>query len=149
MLLDKYDVGEGKAKYVGHCKNKVLQDLIDRQGVNSNLYFLLEIDFGDLMGICLEKGLIELDDSSVKKIKDLRNQTMHHMFFLLGKGKTENEVYEHLDKLVEKMNSLKMVLPKEYWKGFLSDICKINKYKTFNKFAIEVNDDGNTICYKK
>jgi hypothetical protein len=44
---------------------------------------------------------------------------------------------------------LKLVLPGEYWKGFLSDIRKINKYKKFNKFAIGVKDDGSTICYEK
>ena len=149
LLLEKYDVEEGKKKYVGHCKNKVLQDLTVVESENSNLYFLLEIDFGDLIEVCVAKGLLVLDASSIKKIKDLRNKTMHHIFLLFGKSKTKKEVHEYLKTFTEKLNFLKLVLPDEYWKGFLSDICKINKHKIFNKFAIEVNDDGNTICYKK
>ena len=149
LLLDKYDVADGNKKYVGHCKNRVLQDLIVGGSENSNLYFLLEIDFGDLIEVCVAKGLLVLDDSSIKKIKDLRNKTMHHMFLLFGKSKTVSETYEYLETFTEKLNLLKLVLPEEYWKGFLSDIRKINKYKIFNKFAIGVKDDGSTICYEK
>ena len=149
LLLDKYDVADGNKKYVGHCKNRVLQDLIVGGSENSNLYFLLEIDFGDLIEVCVAKGLLVLDDSSIKKIKDLRNKTMHHMFLLFGKSKTEQEVYEYIETFTEKLNLLKLVLPEEYWKGFVSDICKINRYKKFKKFGMGVKEDGNTICYEK
>lgn len=149
LLLDKYDVADGNKKYVGHCKNRVLQDLIVGGSENSNLYFLLEIDFGDLIEVCVAKGLLVLDNSSIKKIKDLRNKTMHHMFLLFGKSKTEQEVYEYIETFTEKLNLLKLVLPEKYWKGFVSDICKINRYKKFKKFGIGVKEDGNTICCEK
>ena len=93
MLLDKYDVNSSSKRYVGHRKGQLLYDLQERTEEVSNLYFLLEIDFGDLIEVCVEKGLLALDGSSIKKIKDLRNNTMHHMFLLFGKSKTEQEVY--------------------------------------------------------
>lgn len=149
MLLDKYDVNSSSKRYVGHRKGQLLYDLQKRTEEVSNLYFLLEIDFGDLIEVCVEKGLLALDGSSIKKIKDLRNKTMHHMFLLFGKSKTEQEVYEYIETFTEKLNLLKLVLPEEYWKGFVSDICKINRYKKFKKFGIGVKEDGNTICCEK
>ena len=71
------------------------------------------------------------------------------MLLLLRKSKKEKKVYEYIKKLTEKLNLLKLVLPEEYWKGFVSDICKINRHKKFKKFAIGVKEDGNTICYEK
>lgn len=149
MLLDKYDVNSASKRYVGHRKGQLLDDLQERTEEVSNLYFLLEIDFGDLIEVCVEKGLLALDGFSIKKIKDLRNKTMHHMFLLFGKSKTEQEVYEYIETFTEKLNLLKLVLPEEYWRGFVSDIYKINRHKKFKKFAIGVKEDGNTICYEK
>ena len=149
MLLDKYDVNISSKRYAGHRKGQLLYDLQERTEEVSNLYFLLEIDFGDLIEVCVEKGLLALDGSSIKKIKDLRNKTMHHMFLLFGKSKTEQEVYEYIETFTEKLNLLKLVLPEEYWKGFVSDICKITTHQKFKKFAIGVKEDGNTICYEK
>ena len=52
------------------------EDLQKRTEEVSNLYFLLEIDFGDLIEVCVEKGLLALDGSSIKGFRSIETSDM-------------------------------------------------------------------------
>ena len=145
QLLNSYDVVHPH-KYVSHCYKKLAEALVNKNVYEpSTLYYGFQPDFGDLMRICNEKGVCKIDNSSQKRIKDLRNETMHHALILFGPAKTEQELFEHFDILEKRINSFVQALPPDYRAGFLSDILKLNlntihNTKHLSRYCLEVQD---------
>ena len=150
-LLHSFDVCVLK-KYQGHCYKDLVKNLVPRGDGESNLYYVFQPDFGDLMRICSEKEVYKIKSSDQKAIKTLRNQTMHHALILFGNAKTEKELSDHFNTLKKQLNALVNALPQEYRNGFLADIVKLNENsvhgtKHLSKFGLEVQDGR--ICVKK
>ena len=144
-LLHSFDVCAPK-KYQGHRYKELMKNLVPRGDGESNLYYGLQPDFGDLMRICSEKEVYKIESSDQKAIKKLRNQTMHHALILFGNAKTEKELSDHFNTLEKQLNALVNALPQEYRNGFLDDIVKLNENsvhstKHLSKFSLEVQDD--------
>lgn len=150
-LLHSFDVCVPKKKQCRRYKDLV-KNLVSRGDGESNLYYVFQPDFGDLMHICSEKEVYKIESSDQKAIKTLRNQTMHHALILFGNAKTEKELSDHFNTLEKQLNALVNALPQEYRNGFLDDIVKLNENsvhgtKHLSKFGLEVQDGR--ICVKK
>ncbi|MBR2650170.1 MAG: hypothetical protein IKD45_00755 [Clostridia bacterium] len=118
----------------------------------SNLYFALELDFSALMELCAKKRLISIDENARKKIKELRNSTMHHAFLLFGKAKRLSALNDYFESLERKINVLIKLLPEEYREGFVSDIRRLNGYpdrQYLKKFYLEVEDGSGEVRIKR
>ena len=150
-LLHSFDVCVPKKNQCRRYKDLV-KNLVPRGDGESNLYYVFQPDFGDLMHICSEKEVCKIKSSDQKTIKTLRNQTMHHALILFGNAKTEKELSDHFNTLEKQLNALVDALPREYRNGFLDDIVKLNENsvhgtKHLSKFGLEVQDGR--ICVKK
>lgn len=152
QFLDAFDVLEPK-KYEMHCYNQLNKDLIKRtEGTPSVLYYGFQPDFRDLMRICNDMGVCEIDNSSQKHIKKLRNETMHHALIMFGKAQTTSRLEEHFKEIEKRLNAFVQALPQEYRAGFLSDLQKLNQNairntKYLSKYCLEVLDGR--ICVKR
>lgn len=151
-LLDSFDVSVSR-KYQRHCYNELAKDLISKSSDSeSKLYYGFQPDLSDLMHICSEKRVYQIESGDQKAIKDLRNKTMHHALILFGNAKTETELSDHFNALEKQLNAFANALPQEYCDGFLNEILKLNKNsvrgtKHLSKFGLEVYDGR--ICVKK
>ena len=134
--------------YKGHT-NRLDDDLQEKtdQGY-SNLFYRLEIDFGKLMDICVDKGLAIISECDRKRLKELRNHTMHHYLLLFGHSHNKAEAIAHCHKLKGQLNTLYAYLPSQYQAGFIVAINHVNgtKKRWLKRFYLEGTKDG--ICIK-
>ena len=149
QLLLSYDVASacgGLYKQHANSLDTDLQVKIDRD--HSNLFYRLEIDFGKLMDICVGKGLVTISSGDRKRLKELRNCTMHHYLLLFGHSHNNAEAIEHCHKLERQLNTLYACLPLQYQDGFITAINHLNgtKKRWLKRFYLEGTKDG--ICFK-
>ena len=149
QLLISYDVASvngGLYKQHASSLDDDLQVKIDQD--HSNLFYRLEIDFGKLMDICVDKGLAAISDCDRKRLKELRNHTMHHYLLLFGHSHNKAEAIEHCHKLEGQLNTLYANLPLQYQAGFIVAINHVNgtKKRWLKRFYLEGTKDG--ICIK-
>lgn len=145
LLLKHYDVEKSCPKFNQHRSNSLMHELKEKNEFSqSNLYFKLNVDFGVLLQICQEKGLINISPQDRKHIKTLRNHTMHHAMLLFGQANNLEDVYANFNVLEKQLNALLSLLPKEYQNGFIASIKKLNgtgRKKFLQEFYLEYEDD--------
>ena len=145
LLLKHYDVAIDCPKFNQHRSNSLMHELKEKNEFSqSNLYFKLNVDFGVLLQICREKGLIDIPSSDFEAIKTLRNHTMHHAMLLFGQAHDFKETLDNFNVLEKQLNALLSLLPKEYQNGFIASIKKLNgtgRKKFLQEFYLEYEDD--------
>lgn len=144
-LLERFDVPEGSKKYEYHCFGRLQNELNEKHTEISNLYYLLGPDFSDLMRICVEKDVTQLNNDQIKRIKDLRNKIMHHNLLRFGVAKDCNGLYAHFNTLEDKLNALLSALPPDYQQGLLTEIKALNgksEKKYLKYWYLEIDENG-------
>jgi hypothetical protein len=149
LLCEKYDVAEDCKRFERHCYPYLTEALFDKDDeISSNLYFKLEPDFSALMDICIYKGVISISKITKQRIKDLRNNTMHHSLLIFGKATKTSALNFHFEALENRINALMQILPEEYRAGFITSIKELNGYPSkqyLTKYYLEIQDGSREI----
>lgn len=146
LLLDKFDSDKKLPKYifgkfkVDNFKNNLYEI---NQAENSKIYYKLNIDFEVLLNVCIEKNLIEIDQTSVSKLNTLRNHTMHHAMLLFGQAHNLKEAKDNFRALERQLTALLFLLPEDYRAGFKTSINRLNgtpERRYLTKFYLETEN---------
>ena len=144
-LLTEYDVPSPNGGPYKQHRGDISQDLCPNEDKSySNLFYRLELDLGKLIELCIEKSLTNISSNDLKRIKQLRNQTMHHTMLLFGHARNKQEILTHCDKIEKQINTLYNNLPQQYKQGFITAINQLNgkKEQHLSRYYLEASNDG-------
>jgi hypothetical protein len=100
------------------------------------------------MDVCIDKGVISISKTTKQRIKDLRNNTMHHSLLIFGKATKTSALNFHFEALENRINALMQILPEEYRAGFITSIKELNGYPSkqyLTKYYLEIQDGSREI----